>query len=187
MQDVPEIKALELFIQVIFQFDVVVKIFAEGRDPINYWTGPQRGWNNFDCWLVAICWVPQEALGGNVSFLRLLRLMRLFKLVSKVKQLQTIVFGLLKGLSSVTYIILLLLLVFYLYAVLGVVTFRKNDPWHFGELGQAMITLFRLCTFDGWTGVLYINVYGCNSQNLFVEGVSGSKWLHMSIRVHIYN
>jgi hypothetical protein len=57
--------------------------------------------------------------------------MRLLKLVGKVKQLQLIIVGLANGLSAVTYILLLMLLIFYLFAVMGVDTFRRNDPFHF--------------------------------------------------------
>ena len=98
--------------------------------------------------------------------------MRLFKIIGKIKQLKVIIMGLVKGLSSVTYILLLLLLIFYLFAVLGVVTFRRNDPFHFGSIGMAMVTLFRISTFESWTNVLYINYYGCDSQNVMVIDVS---------------
>ena len=115
--------------------------------------------------------MPPALLGGNVAFLRLLRLMRLFKLVGKVKQLKVIVEGLIKGLSAVTYIVMLLVLVFYLYAVLGVSSFRRNDPYHFGNVGLAMLTLYRIATFEAWTNIMYINIYGCDSQNTSVLGV----------------
>jgi voltage-gated sodium channel len=71
----------------------------------------------------------------------------------------------------VTYILLLLLLVFYLFAVLGVSTFRKNDPFFFGSIGIAMVTLFRMATLESWTTGLYINSYGCDSQFYGVVGV----------------
>ncbi len=97
--------------------------------------------------------------------------MRLFKIIGKIKQLKVIIMGLVKGLSSVTYILLLLLLIFYLFAVLGVVTFRRNDPFHFGSIGIAMLTLFRISTMDAWSNVMLINSYGCNSMNVAVDGV----------------
>ena len=80
--------------------------------------------------------------------------MRLLKLVGKVKQLQVIVTGLAKGLSSVSYIMVLMLLIFYLFAVMGVGSFRANDPFHFGSLGVAMVTLFRCATLEDWTDVM---------------------------------
>merc|ERR1712072_378061 len=38
-----------------------------------------------------------------------------------------------------------------------------NDPWHFGTLHESMLTLFRICTFEDWTDVMYTNIYGCNA------------------------
>ena len=98
--------------------------------------------------------------------------MRLLKLVGKVKQLQVIVQGLLKGLGSVTYILLLLMLIFYLFSVLGVGTFRKNDPFHFGSLGRAMLTCFFCATLEGWSSILSLETFGCNSQNVDAVGAS---------------
>jgi voltage-gated sodium channel len=117
MDNDPFLAVVDLAVQIVFTVECVVKIAAEGKDPLAFWTGPEMGWNNFDFWLVFICWLPFD--GGNVAFLRLLRLMRLLKLVGKVKQLQVIVVGLAKGLGSVSYIMVLMLLVFYLFAVLG--------------------------------------------------------------------
>lgn len=131
--------------------------------------GPERAWNNFDFWLVTICYIPIP--GVNAAFLRLLRLLRLMKLVGRVKQLQVIVVGLIKGMGAVSYIVILLVLVFYLFAVLGVSCFRRNDPFHFGSVGLAMITLYRIATFESWTAIMYINIFGCNSQTGSVLGV----------------
>jgi hypothetical protein len=157
----PGIEIADLVIQIIFSLECVFKIFAEGVHPANYWIGPERNWNNFDFWLVFFCWIP---FAGNVAFLRLLRLMRLLKLVGKVKQLQVIVMGLAKGLSAVSYIILLMLLIFYLFAVMGVSSFRDNDPFHFGSLGVAMLSLFRAATLEDWGDIMFINWFGCDSQ-----------------------
>jgi hypothetical protein len=57
------------------------------------------------------------------------------------------------------------------YAVVGVMCFRRNDPFHFGSIGTAMVSLFVCATFDGWTNFVFINYFGCNSQNSGVDGV----------------
>ena len=54
--------AMDLCIQYLFTSECVFKLFAEGQIPARYLTGPERGWNNFDFWLVLICWLP---VGGN--------------------------------------------------------------------------------------------------------------------------
>ena len=45
--------------------------------------------------------------------------------------------------SSVGYILLLLVFVFYVYAIAGYYLFSANDPGHFGQISVAMISLFR--------------------------------------------
>jgi hypothetical protein len=73
-----------------------------------------------------------------------------------------IVTALLAGIASIGYIGVILLLFFYVYAVLGLLLFQRNDPWHFGQLHVAMLTLIRCVTLDDWTDVMYINMYGCD-------------------------
>lgn len=169
MADNPIISVMDVIIQCIFTSDCVLKISREGVHPRQYLFGPERGWNNFDFWLVLICWIPLP--GVNVAFLRLLRLMRLLKLVGKVKQLKIIVTGLLNGLASVKYILLLMFLIFYIFAILGMGMMRRNDPRHFGSLGITMLTLFRISTLENWSSILNINSRGCNSQYDGVDGV----------------
>ena len=99
---------------------------------------------NFDFIIVAMC-LPGVKVPGDppVALLRLARLMRIAKIIKKVPQLQMIVMGLVGGIKSHRVHRILLFLVFYLYAIAGIMFFRENDPWHFGHLPTAMITLFR--------------------------------------------
>jgi hypothetical protein len=53
-------------------------------------------------------------------------------------------------------------MVFYLAANIAMLLFGRNDPAHFGALQDAMVNLFRISTFDGWTDILYANMLGCN-------------------------
>ena len=75
---------------------------------------------------------------------------------------QVIVNALIMGLGSIGYIGVILVLVFYVFAILGMIFFKDNDPWHFGTLHVAMLSLFRCSTFEDWTDVMYINMYGCD-------------------------
>jgi hypothetical protein len=45
-------------------------------------------------------------------------------------------------------------LVFYVFAIVAMIMFRDNDPWHFGSLHVAMLTLFRISTLEDWTDVM---------------------------------
>ena len=92
--------------------------------------------------------------------LRLFRLLRVLRLLSAVPKLQLLVNALLKSLPSMLYVTVLLLLLFYVYAVAGVMFFAKNDPVHFGNIFDALLSLFRIVTLEDWTDVMYLQIYG---------------------------
>ena len=48
------------------------------------------------------------------------------------------------------HVIVLLALLLYVYAVLGVHFFRDADPVHWGSLSTALLTLFQMLTLEGW-------------------------------------
>jgi len=73
--------------------------------------------------------------------------------VRALPQLRILVQGLASAFTSIGYIGLLLLLAFYLFAVLGVTLFGENDPMFMGTLHVAMLTLFRVSVGDNWTDV----------------------------------
>lgn len=122
--------------------------------------------------ITGICWIPPSALGIQVAFIRLLRLARLFKLAEQVKELRVLVIGLMHGLSSVSYVLILMFLAYYTFAVLGAVSFQRNDPFLFGGVGISMLSLFRIATFEAWTNVVLLQYYGCKTQNWMVTSVS---------------
>jgi voltage-gated sodium channel len=155
---------IEDIILVIFTVEMVLNVCAECPRP---WLYFNEGWNIFDFFLVLMSflkYIPSAGLAdaSRLFFvLRLLRLLRVLKLMKSIPQLQVIVYGLLKGMSSISYIMLLLCFVFYTFGVTSIIFFRANDPWHFGSLGTSMVTLFRVATGEDWTDVMYINMYGC--------------------------
>ena len=162
----------------IFVAEIVVKMGAEGSKPLNYFTDP---WNIFDFAIVAVCFMPFDA--QYVAVLRLARILRVLKLVTAIPKLQVLVGALFKSLPSMGYVSILLLLLFYVYAVCGCFLFGKNDPVHFGTLWISMLTLFRVCTLEDWTDVMYIQMYGSdkygspNPEGLIAEQAAGNPLL----------
>merc|ERR1711865_106417 len=152
---------IDYYILVMFIIEVVIKLIAEGFQP---WLFFNSGWNCFDFVIVVGSILGKTGainVGSMLTMLRLLRLLRVIKLIKSLPQLQVIVVALLKGFKSIIYIGMILMLVFYMFAVLGMILFEKNDPWHFGTLHLAMLTLFRASTLEDWTDIMYINMYGC--------------------------
>ncbi len=148
---------LDQLILGIFVLEIGVKMGAEGGRPWRYFTDP---WNVFDFTIVALAFMPIESEG--VAVLRLARLLRVLRLVRALPRLQILVTALLKSIPSMGYVSLLLGLLFYLYAVAGTHLFGGNDPVHFGRLEVSLLSLFRIVTLEGWTEILYIQMYGCD-------------------------
>jgi hypothetical protein len=93
---------------------------------------------------------------------RVVRLLRVLKLLKFLPQLAVIVNALLMALSSIGYILLILFLTYYLYAVLGIIFFRENDKGNFGTLTRALVALYKMATLDNWGLIMYANIYGCD-------------------------
>jgi voltage-gated sodium channel len=58
------------------------------------------------------------------------------------------------------YIILLIAILFYVYAIVGVFIFGPSDPMNFGDLHHTLVTLFKVLTLEGWTDIMNTHIYG---------------------------
>lgn len=146
---------LDRIVLFIFIAEIIIKMISLSPRPLDFFKDP---WNVFDFVIVAVCLIP--ASGGFGPVLRLFRLLRVLRLLSAVPKLQLLVNALLKSLPSMLYVTVLLLLLFYVYAVAGVMFFAKNDPVHFGNIFEALLSLFRVVTLEDWTDVMYLQIHG---------------------------
>ena len=105
-------------------------------------------WNVFDFAIVAVAWVPTA---GPLSVLRALRIMRVLRLVSIVPQMRTVVGALFKALPGMGSIVAVLLLVFYIAAVMATKLFGTGFPEWFGSVGASMYSLFQIMTLESWS------------------------------------
>jgi voltage-gated sodium channel len=140
----------------IFLVEIILKLLSYGKKPWDYFGDP---WNVFDFIIVAVCFIPNIDT-HFVIVLRLARILRVFRVISIFPKLQLLVNALLKSIPSMGYVVVLLFLVFYIYAVTGSFLFSKTDPVHFGSLHTSMITLFKVLTLEGWTDIMNIQLYG---------------------------
>lgn len=140
-----------------FTVELILKMASYELKP---WRFYFSGWNLFDLIIVAASFVPSA--GSSITFLRLLRVLRVLKLVKRLPQLYIIVQALFMGFGSIGWIGLVLMLVYYVYAIIGIIAFSQNDPWHYGSLHRAFLSLFRCSTLDNWSEQMYINQYGCD-------------------------
>lgn len=146
---------LDRIVLYIFVLEIILKVAAKGSKP---WEFFYDGWNVFDFIIVGVCFLPIG--GAYIAVLRLARILRVFRLVSALPKLQILVGALLKSIPSMSYVAILLSLLFYIYAVIGTFMFGQNDPIHFGSLQVSMMTLFKTITLEGWIDFMNIQVYG---------------------------
>jgi voltage-gated sodium channel len=139
---------IDLTIQAIFVLEISIRLAA-------YWPRPWRffanGWNVFDFIIVAGSLLPQA--GTYATIARLARLLRVTRVVSVFPELRLIVNTMLRSIPSMGHVLMMLSLLLYVYAVLGVYMFRDADAEHWGSLGAALWTLFQMLTLEGWVDV----------------------------------
>ncbi|MDX1755451.1 MAG: ion transporter [Marinobacter sp.] len=112
------------------------------------------GWNLFDTLVVIGSLIPLDN-SEAVLLGRLLRVFRVLRLVSVVPELRFLINSLLKAIPRMGYIALLMFIIFYIYAAMGAMFFAEVDKTLWGDVAVAMLTLFRVATFEDWTDVMY--------------------------------
>ncbi|MGS0730736.1 ion transporter, partial [Shewanella sp. 0m-11] len=53
------------------------------------------------------------------------------------------------------YIALLMFVIFYIYGAIGSMFFAHINDFLWGDVSVAMLTLFRISTFESWTSIMY--------------------------------
>lgn len=136
--------ALHVAFQAWFVSEIGLRLAACGRRPLAFF---RDGWNTFDFAVVALSLLPES---GGAAVARLARLLRATRLVSSLPGLRLLVATMLRSVGSMGNVMLLLGLILYVYAILGVNLFGRVDPAHWGSLGAALLTLFQVLTLEGW-------------------------------------
>jgi voltage-gated sodium channel len=136
---------LDTVILAIFVAEIALRIAAHG------WRFFTSGWSLFDVFVVGIALMPSS---GALSVLRALRILRAFRLVSAVPAMRSVIEALVKSLPGLSSIMLLLSLVFYVFAVMATKLYGDAVPERFGTLGASMYALFQVMTLEGWPDVV---------------------------------
>jgi len=124
----------------------VIEITA--RIVVHRWAFFRDPWSVFDFIVVGIALVPATE---TFSVLRALRVLRVLRLITVVPTLRRVVAGLLAALPGMGSIVLLIGLIYYVFAVMATKLFGGENPNLFGTLGDSLWTLFTVMTLEGWT------------------------------------
>lgn len=134
----------------IFMVEALIKMAAHHPRIHRYFAD---GWNLFDFAIIVISLVPSVGVLATVG--RLARILRVLRLISTLPELRLIVSTLMRSIPSMFNIIMLLSIIFYMYAVAGYHLFHEVDPVHWRNLGISLLSLFRIVTLEDWTDIMY--------------------------------
>jgi voltage-gated sodium channel len=76
-------------------------------------------------------------------------------MISIIPELRVLLNSMLKALPRLGYVMVLMFIIFYIYAAIGSLIFEDINPVLWGDISIAMLTLFRVMTLEDWTDVMY--------------------------------
>uniref|UniRef100_A0A8C2Y7N0 Voltage-dependent L-type calcium channel subunit alpha n=1 Tax=Coturnix japonica TaxID=93934 RepID=A0A8C2Y7N0_COTJA len=124
---------------------------------------------------------PDDNSRISITFFRLFRVMRLVKLLSRGEGIRTLLWTFIKSFQALPYVALLIAMLFFIYAVIGMQMFGKiamvdgtqiNRNNNFQTFPQAVLLLFRCATGEAWQEILLDCSYGkrCDPESDYAEG-----------------
>uniref|UniRef100_A0A6Q2XAD2 Voltage-dependent L-type calcium channel subunit alpha n=1 Tax=Esox lucius TaxID=8010 RepID=A0A6Q2XAD2_ESOLU len=176
---------LNMIFTAVFTAEMVIKLIA--FKPRHYFTD---AWNTFDALIVvgsvvdiAITEVnnTEDSARISITFFRLFRVMRLVKLLSRGEGIRTLLWTFIKSFQALPYVALLIAMLFFIYAVIGMQVFGKvamvdgtqiNRNNNFQTFPQAVLLLFRCATGEAWQEIMLACVSGklCDPESEYNPG-----------------
>uniref|UniRef100_A0A8C0VR53 Voltage-dependent L-type calcium channel subunit alpha n=1 Tax=Cyanistes caeruleus TaxID=156563 RepID=A0A8C0VR53_CYACU len=177
----------------VFTVEMVLKLIA--FKPKGYFSD---AWNTFDS-LIVIGSIVDVVLSEadvsishncsctkllariSITFFRLFRVMRLVKLLSRGEGIRTLLWTFIKSFQALPYVALLIAMLFFIYAVIGMQVFGKvamrdnnqiNRNNNFQTFPQAVLLLFRCATGEAWQEIMLACLPGkrCDPESDYNPG-----------------
>ncbi|XP_073492514.1 voltage-dependent T-type calcium channel subunit alpha-1H isoform X2 [Aquarana catesbeiana] len=168
---------------IVFVFEALLKLIAFGFRRFF-----KDRWNQLDLAIVllSIMGITLEEIEINASLpinptiiriMRVLRIARVLKLLKMATGMRALLDTVVQALPQVGNLGLLFMLLFFIYAALGVELFGKlvcneDNPCEglsrhatFENFGMAFLTLFRVSTGDNWNGIMKDTLRECTSDD----------------------
>lgn len=133
---------LDNIILAIFVVEITLRIVAHG------WRFFREPWGLFDFTVVAIALIPAS---GPLAVLRSLRVLRVLRILTLMPSMRAVVAGLVGAIPGLSSVIMLMVLIFYVSAVIATNLFGEQFPHWFGTLGETAYTLFQVMTLESWS------------------------------------
>ncbi|WP_296060153.1 ion transporter [uncultured Amphritea sp.] len=141
---------LDRFITFFFLVEIAIRFLGE-ENKKDFFRNP---WNIFDTLIVTISLIPIDNT-DMALVARLVRVFRVLRMVSVIPELRLLLNSLVKAMPQLGYVILLMFIIFYIYAAIGSTLFENINQDLWGDITISLLTLFRVMTFEDWTDVMY--------------------------------
>ncbi|MCB1875869.1 MAG: ion transporter [Chromatiales bacterium] len=138
----PLLTTLDRTILAVFVVEIAARLYVHR---FAFWRDP---WSVFDFSVVAIALVPAA---GPFAVLRALRVLRVLRLLTMVPSMRRVVGALLSAIPGLGSIMLVLMILYYVFAVIATNLFAVAYPEWFGTLGHSLYTLFQIMTLESWS------------------------------------
>uniref|UniRef100_A0A7S2EFF3 Ion transport domain-containing protein n=1 Tax=Ditylum brightwellii TaxID=49249 RepID=A0A7S2EFF3_9STRA len=149
----PEV--LEIFEKIDMAFLYIFTIELALQFIYHLWHLFTNGWLLFDFIIIMMSWIFSD-----VQIIRAFRIFRALRLITRIEVMKNLVSALLSVVPKMLSIAALLLLVFYIFAVMFTSLFKKlNDEPdiieydYFGSIWDSLFTCFQFMTLDDWNPI----------------------------------
>lgn len=143
--------AMDIVVLGLFTLEIVIKLYLYRA---NFF---RNGWNIFDFVIVVGSLILYNS--PYISVLRIFRVLRVLRTVTTIPSLRRVVAALFMAIPTITSVILLMSIIFYVYAVIGTFFYATIEPEFFGNLGLSFITLFQVFTLESWASGVFRPIF----------------------------
>jgi voltage-gated sodium channel len=129
----------------VFVVELLLRIASYGRRPQDFF---RNGWNVFDFVVIGAAFVP--GVRESSTLLRLVRLARVVRVVRLLPDVRVLFVGVLRSLPPLVSMALLTTVILFVYGMIGWLLFSEELPDEWGNIGDAMLTMFILLTLENF-------------------------------------
>ena len=136
------IMLIDRIILSVFVVEILIRLYVYRAA---FWRDP---WSLFDFAVVTIALIPAS---GPFAVLRALRVLRVLRLLTMVPSMRRVVGALLAAIPGLGSIALVLMIIYYVFAVIATNLYAQTHPEWFGSIGRSLYTLFQIMTLESWS------------------------------------
>jgi len=122
----------------------------------------KNGWNIFDFVIIVVSFLSTHPFFTIFRVFKIFRSIKIItaaksiravkamKFVKSLMHLQRLMRAIILSFKGIMWTLFLLFIVYYVYAIIGAHLFGEEYPVFFGDLGNSLLSLFQIMTFDSW-------------------------------------